>query len=102
GRHRSGPLLTRMVVDRRRCRACDRCHARSGGECPRTRGCAHVRTFVALNLPADERVRLHDALEPLRSKALPIRWVPPESLHVTVKFLGDTESDGIDAIRRVL
>ena len=61
-----------------------------------------MRTFIALNLPPEERVRLHAALEPLRGKGLPVRWMDPESLHLTVKFLGDTEGDGVAAIDAVM
>jgi 2'-5' RNA ligase len=61
-----------------------------------------VRTFVAVNIPAAERTRLHASLAALRSKGLPVRWLDAESLHVTVKFLGDTEGDGIAAIRGVV
>lgn len=61
-----------------------------------------MRTFVALNLPPEERERLHAALEPLREKSLPVRWVAPEALHLTVKFLGDTESAAVEAVDEVL
>lgn len=57
-----------------------------------------MRTFIALNLPKDERARLHAALEPLREKPLPVRWMDADALHLTVKFLGDTEGDGVAAI----
>jgi 2'-5' RNA ligase len=61
-----------------------------------------VRTFVALNLPAAERARLYASLEPLRTKALPVRWVAPDALHMTVKFLGDTESEAVAAVDDVM
>lgn len=61
-----------------------------------------MRTFIALNLPQDERVRLHAALEPLRGRGLPVRWTAAQSLHLTVKFLGDTESGGIADIDAVM
>lgn len=61
-----------------------------------------MRTFVALNLPPAERERLHAALAPLRGKELPVRWVAPEALHLTVKFLGDTESAAVEAVDEVL
>ncbi|MGH7447347.1 MAG: RNA 2',3'-cyclic phosphodiesterase [Longimicrobiales bacterium] len=61
-----------------------------------------MRTFVALNLPQDERARLHASLEPLRTKALPMRWADVDSLHVTVHFLGDTDGAGVAAIDDVL
>lgn len=61
-----------------------------------------MRTFVALNLPPEERTRLHASLEPLREKSLPVRWLPPEALHLTVKFLGDTESAAVEPVDEVL
>ena len=61
-----------------------------------------MRTFVAINLPPEERLRLHAALEPLRARDLPVRWIAPESLHITLKFLGDTESGALPEVERVL
>lgn len=61
-----------------------------------------MRTFVALNLPAAERSRLHASLEPLRAKSLAVRWVAAEALHLTVKFLGDTESAAVEPVDEVL
>jgi 2'-5' RNA ligase len=61
-----------------------------------------MRAFVAVNLPPDDRVRLYGALEPLRAKALPVRWTPPESLHVTLKFLGSVEDERVAALQAVL
>lgn len=61
-----------------------------------------MRTFVALNLPATERERLHDALGPLRARPLDVRWVDAGALHVTVKFLGETDGDGVDRIGGIL
>lgn len=61
-----------------------------------------MRTFVALNLPTDERARLHESLAALRETALPVRWLPASSLHVTIKFLGETEADAVPDIDRAL
>ena len=54
-----------------------------------------MRTFVALNLPAAEREQLYAALEPLRQRDLPIRWTAAESLHLTLKFLGEIEGNEV-------
>ena len=61
-----------------------------------------MRTFVALNLPPEERARLHESLEPIRTKSLPVRWAAPDALHMTVKFLGDTEGAAVAAVDEVL
>lgn len=51
-----------------------------------------MRAFVAINLPEDERARLHASLAPLRALALSVRWLPQESLHITLKFLGEIDA----------
>src|SRR6185503_17912307 len=50
-----------------------------------------VRVFVALNLPDAVRQRLWDAIGPVRVRGLPVKWVRPEALHLTLKFLGDVD-----------
>ena len=52
-----------------------------------------IRTFLALDLDEPIRRALADAAEDFPADGSKIRWVPPENLHVTVKFLGDV-ADG--------
>src|SRR5690606_26784333 len=60
---------------------------------------AGVRLFFAVNLPADERDRLYRAAAPLRTADLPVRWVPPQNLHVTLRFLGTVAESQVAAVR---
>jgi len=46
-----------------------------------------LRLFVALPLPEDLQDRLAALAEPLPG----VRWLPPENLHVTLRFIGDVE-----------
>jgi len=48
-----------------------------------------VRLFVALNLPDAVRRALWTAAAPVRELGLPVKWVRPEGIHVTLKFLGE-------------
>ena len=49
-----------------------------------------MRLFVALNLPDAVRERIDaEVLTPLRGRLPGVRWVRPESLHVTLAFLGE-------------
>ncbi|UCC73077.1 MAG: RNA 2',3'-cyclic phosphodiesterase [Gemmatimonadota bacterium] len=48
-----------------------------------------MRVFVALNLSDAERSRLADAAAGLRDAGFPVRWVAPENVHLTLKFLGE-------------
>jgi RNA 2',3'-cyclic 3'-phosphodiesterase len=61
-----------------------------------------MRTFVALNLPAEERARIDVCLQPLRERPLPVRWVAADALHLTLMFIGDTEPGGVDRIGAAL
>ena len=45
---------------------------------------------------------LWDALGPVRDRGLPVKWVRPESLHLTLKFLGDVDDAREPALRAAL
>jgi RNA 2',3'-cyclic 3'-phosphodiesterase len=66
-----------------------------------------VRLFVALEIPAPVRDNLAAQIKELRDwpAALPyerLRWVRPENLHVTLKFIGEVEAAKLDGIRSAL
>jgi 2'-5' RNA ligase len=52
-----------------------------------------LRLFVALNFPPHLRQALWDATAPLRTLALPVKWVPAEAIHLTLKFLGEVPEE---------
>ena len=60
---------------------------------PVTTGSETLRTFIALPLPDEWIGQLAATIEEL-SRALPsgVRWVSPEGIHLTLKFLGPTDS----------
>jgi 2'-5' RNA ligase len=47
-----------------------------------------LRAFVALELDPDLRARIAGLIADLRRTIPDVRWARPESLHVTVRFLG--------------
>ena len=61
-----------------------------------------MRLFVALNLPKEERKRIHGACAELRERDLPVRWVRAEHYHVTLKFLGKVSAERVPEIEDVL
>jgi RNA 2',3'-cyclic 3'-phosphodiesterase len=48
-----------------------------------------MRLFVALDLPGDIRERIRRFMDEVRAHAPDVRWVTPESMHVTLKFIGE-------------
>ncbi len=62
-----------------------------------------LRTFVAIELPGRVREALERHIRRLRQQ-LPgsFRWVKPESVHLTLKFLGDIEEAQASAIAEAL
>jgi len=58
--------------------------------------------FVALNLPAAVRRALWEATTPLRDMDLPVRWVRPEGIHLTLKFLGEVPDETEPDVRAAL
>jgi len=66
-----------------------------------------VRLFVALEIPAAVRDNLAAQIKELRDLSTKVadkrpRWVRPENLHVTLKFIGEVASTKLDAIRGAL
>lgn len=49
-----------------------------------------MRLFVALDIDADIRARIADFRNQMRPLAPDVRWVGPETFHVTLQFLGET------------
>lgn len=52
-----------------------------------------MRLFLALNLPPPVRQALWQATAPLRELELPVKWVPAEGMHLTLKFLGEVAAE---------
>jgi 2'-5' RNA ligase len=48
-----------------------------------------IRAFVALDLPADIVDHVSGLQSGLRARGLRLRWVRPQNVHLTLKFLGD-------------
>jgi 2'-5' RNA ligase len=61
-----------------------------------------MRLFVALEIPADVRENLAALIKSLRATSPQTRWVRPENLHVTLKFIGEMPETKLAAIRTAL
>ena len=65
-----------------------------------------IRAFLAINLEldtvraiADEQVELKRACD---EAELPVKWVPPQNMHLTIRFLGQVTEPMVGAIKDAL
>lgn len=63
-----------------------------------------LRTFIAIVLPEPLLRQLAQVQRQLEKRAPPesVRWVNPEGIHLTLKFLGDTPVAKLESIRAAL
>ncbi len=63
-----------------------------------------MRTFVAVNIPAEIKQNLKMEIERLRAliRGESVRWVRSEGIHLTLKFLGEISSSNLGEIRQIL
>ena len=61
-----------------------------------------MRLFVGLDLPEHVRAALGDLVAHLKSECPKARWVRPEGMHITLKFIGEADSGKLDPIRAAL
>ena len=62
-----------------------------------------VRSFIAIELPDEVKSGLDDLQARLKTGQPPsMKWVNPNSIHLTLKFLGDVATDQINGITKVM
>ena len=52
-----------------------------------------IRTFIAVETSEETRSRASSLCNSLRTSGARITWTRPENMHLTLKFLGDTEEE---------
>jgi 2'-5' RNA ligase len=61
-----------------------------------------MRAFIAVNMGDDLRRALAQAQERLRASGADVKWVLPEGIHLTLKFLGWVDDDRVPAIAQAV
>ncbi len=59
-----------------------------------------MRLFVGIDIDQEIRERIAQFVEGVRNFAPDVRWVGPETFHITLKFLGETNKT--EEIKRAL
>jgi 2'-5' RNA ligase len=61
-----------------------------------------MRLFIALDIDDGIRQRIQRFLEGVSGFASEARWVRPESMHVTLKFIGEKLAESVEEIKRAI
>jgi RNA 2',3'-cyclic 3'-phosphodiesterase len=61
-----------------------------------------MRIFVGLDIDEEIRGRIAEFIREVRGSAPDVRWVAPESLHVTLKFVGEKPEAAVAEIEKAL
>jgi 2'-5' RNA ligase len=60
------------------------------------------RAFIAIDLPESVKSFLSKAQEALKPYGFRVKWVRPQNIHLTLKFLGDTATADTDKIAEAM
>lgn len=65
---------------------------------------SEIRAFIAVDLSAQilERIAQVSARLQEQGKNLPVRWVPTDNIHLTLKFLGNVSLANLDVLKNSL
>ena len=61
-----------------------------------------VRSFFAIDLPLEYSEEIRRLQHRLKTAGADVKWVRPESAHLTLKFLGDVAREDIDPLGRAV
>ena len=57
-----------------------------------------MRAFIAVELPPEVKKNIAGLVGDLKRIDAPVKWVEPENLHITLKFLGEVEESKIEKL----
>lgn len=61
-----------------------------------------MRMFIAIELPSQIQESLAKIEIILKKCGIDAKWVEPDNIHLTLKFLGEVEEERIEGIKRIL
>ena len=60
------------------------------------------RAFIAIDLPESVKPFLSEAQKALKQYGFRVKWIRPQNIHLTLKFLGDTATADINKIAEAM
>ncbi|MCP4690135.1 MAG: RNA 2',3'-cyclic phosphodiesterase [Desulfobacterales bacterium] len=60
------------------------------------------RSFIAVNIPDPVISAIREVQGGMRARGLKVKWVRPENIHLTLKFLGEIPSADVEDVGRAM
>jgi 2'-5' RNA ligase len=61
-----------------------------------------IRSFIAIEVPRELKSKLEEVQRELRRTEADVKWVRPEAIHLTLKFLGFIRPEDVEKISRAV
>ena len=61
-----------------------------------------MRTFIAIELPPDVIALIQTVQHQLKSHKLDVKWVKPQNIHLTLRFLGDITAETVASVEKAM
>ncbi len=61
-----------------------------------------IRAFIAIEIDSGIRKKLSEHIDTLKSAGADVKWVVPENIHLTVKFLGYIEEETLPDLNKIV
>ncbi len=61
-----------------------------------------IRVFIAIEIDSEIKNKLSEYLSKLKSTGADVKWVSPENMHLTLKFIGCIEKEALINLNRII
>jgi len=61
-----------------------------------------IRVFIAIEIDSEIKNKLSEYLSKLKRTGADVKWVSPENIHLTLKFIGHIEKDAVLNLNKIV
>ncbi|GAX61268.1 2'-5' RNA ligase [Candidatus Scalindua japonica] len=61
-----------------------------------------IRVFIAIEIDSDIKNKLSEYLSKLKRTGADVRWVAPENIHLTLKFIGNIDEEVLTNLNQII
>ena len=61
-----------------------------------------IRVFIAIEIDSEIKDKLSEYLSKLKRTGADVKWVSPENIHLTLKFIGYIEKEALINLNKII